>query len=257
MTIKRAVVLACVGNVDYTRFKDVCAVDAYVVAVELAVKQCLAKLKREAIKLPELAATFLASYSHPSPKINQHLEVLNELFDKAEMLESIHAMLVSGFSSMPKAIPLIQRVQALIVFTRSRVDKALLAMSRGVEKHQPAFFAACVNGVVQRVAELPAHEQLIPISMMRVITNPDTGDTKGTQFSVYLCFRGMTDATGYRHDKFHIVLSCVVDTFGKFTMNYSLQPTMRLPGKFRSTDIFTSVSNCMTGIGVRLNEEGF
>lgn len=257
MAIKTVVVLACTGGIDYTQFRDVNAVEAFVSDVEYLVKSRLSKLKRESAKILVSASTFLASYRHPSPNLNRHLDVLHELFDKAEMLESIYAMLVSGFSSMPKAQPLIQRVYNLILYTKSRVEKAMVSLSVGVSKYQPEYFAKCVQAILKSMpSQLPTHESVTPIHLMRVIQNAE-GNVIGTQFSVYLCFRGLMDGKNYCHDKYHIVLSCVVDIHGKFSMNYSLQPTMLLPGKFRSKDCFTNPKTCIEGVTTRLREEGF
>lgn len=258
MGIKTAIVLSCTGGLDYTRFTSVNVVEAYVLNLEAVIKVKLGLLNREAKKLPEMASTFLAGFSHPNSNLNRHLEVLNELFDKADMLDSIYSLLVSGFALVPKAQPLITRVHTLITYTKKRVDKALLAMSSGVEKHAPLYFARCVKSITKAVAAYSGqYESMNLLNLMRVVTSKVTGDTKGTQFSVYLCFSGITDSNGYKHEKYHVVLSCVVDKFGKFTMSLALQPTLLLPGKFRSTDVFTSPSDCLNTIKIRMAEEGF
>lgn len=89
MTIKTAVVLACTGGVDYTQFRDLNAVDAYLCQTELSARTLLSKITREVRGLPEHATVFLSSFSHPPARINRHLEVLTELFDKVDQLESI------------------------------------------------------------------------------------------------------------------------------------------------------------------------
>lgn len=259
MAIKTAVVLACTGGVDYAQFRDLNAVSAYLDEVELGARNLLSKISREVRGLPEHAAVFLSSFAHPPAKINKHLDVLHELFDKVEMLESIYAMLVSGFSTMRKAGPIVDRVQALVLHMKARVDRALQGLSAAVARYQPEYFNMCC----QKVLSLVAADQTITcddvhaVSMMRVVVHPESGDTLGTQFTTYLCFRGLIDGKGYTHDRYHVALSCVVDKFGKFTMNYALQPQLLLPGKFRSNDTFSDVNGCIDGIGSRMTEEGF
>lgn len=259
MAIKNAVVLACTGGVDYTQFRDLNAVEAFLDDVELRTRTLLSKVTREVRGLPEHAAVFLSSFSHPPAKVNRHLGVLNELFDKVETLESIYAMLVSGFSTMRKAGPIVDRVQALVLHMKARVDKALQSLSAAVVRYQPEYFGHCCQQVLSKVTGgKPVDcEDLNVINMMRVVVHPQTGDTLGTQFTTYLCFKGLVDSKGYSHDRYHVALSCVVDRYGKFTMNYALQPQLLLPGKFRSNDTFSDVNNCLTGIGNRMTEEGF
>lgn len=259
MAIKTAVVLACTGGVDYAQFRDLNAVVAYLDQTELGARTLLSKVSREVRGIPEHAATFLSSFAHPPAKLNRHLEVLIELFDKVEQLESIYAMLVSGFSSMPKANGIIDRVQTLVLYMKTRVDKALSGLSSAVARYQPEYFGMCCNRVLQHVkATMPFDCQNVhTVNMMRVIVNPETEQTLGTQFTTYLCFRELVDSKGYAHDRYHVALSCVVDRFGKFTMNYALQPQLLLPGKFRSTDTFADVQGCLNGVSQRMTEEGF
>lgn len=259
MAIKTAVVLACTGGVDYTQFRDLNAVEAYLLDVELCTRNLLSKVTREVKGLPEHAAVFLSSFSHPPAKVNRHLDILNELFDKVETLESIYAMLVSGFSAMRKAGPIVDRVQQLVLYMKARVDKALQSLSAAVQRYQPEYFALCCSNIVAHVTGgRPLDcEDVHTINMMRVVLHADGQQTLGTQFTTYLCFRGLVDSKGYPHDRYHVALSCIVDRYGKFTMNYALQPQLLLPGKFRSTDTFSDVKGCIAGIGNRMTEEGF
>lgn len=259
MSIKTAVVLACTGGVDYTQFRDLNAVTAYLDEVELRTMNLLSKVTREVKGLPEHAAVFLSSFSHPPAKVNRHLDVLNELFDRVETLESIYAMLVSGFATMRKAGPIVDRVQQLVVYMKARVDRALAGLSAAVERYQPEYFGHCCQQVLSQLTGGRPFEcdDLHTINMMRVVVHPDSGQTLGTQFTTYICFKGLVDSKGYSHDRYHVALSCVVDKFGKFTMNYALQPQLLLPGKFRSNDTFADARSCLNGINERMTEEGF
>lgn len=259
MAIKTAVVLACTGGVDYTQFRDLNAVEGFLSEIELSVRSTLSKFGREVRSIPVHASIFLSSFEHPPTKVNKHLDVLTELFDRVATLESIYAMLVSSFASMRKAVPIIDRVQNLVLHMKNRVDKALASLSAAVQRYQPEYFALCCQRMLETLkAQQPVvYSDVNTVNMMRVIVNPESGQTLGTQFTTYLCFHGLIDSKGYAHDRYHVALSCIVDKFGRFTMNYALQPHLLLPGKFRSNDTFQDVNSCLTGIGTRMSEEGF
>jgi hypothetical protein len=254
MSIKSAIVLSCTGGIDYAQFREVSKVEAFVNLTEREFRRTLSSLRHFTWALPETASTFLASYKHPSDNHNKHLDILHELFDKVNTLQSIHSMLVSGFSEMPKAQPLIARVQALLEYAKRKVDKALVSLSAAVERYQPEYFRTCVSTVAKKLsAKFPCST----VSLLRVIKHPEKGHLLGTQFSVYLKFAGVVDSSGYKHDHYHVVLTCVVDRNGQYSMNYALQPTLILPGKFRATAPFSSPSDCYDCVVKHLKEEGF
>ena len=257
MAIKTAVVLACTGGIDYTQFRLISDVDRFATEVELDLKTCLANLRLATKWLSAQEAAFVASYRHPPAKVNNPLTVLHDLFDKVEQLESIYAMLVSGFSSMPKAGALIARTQSLVTYTRNKVDKALASLSEAVEKHQPEFYQKVCAALFKRVGKQTGYASVTPMSMLRAIVEPGTDKVVATQFSTYLCFRDLVDASGYVHDRYHVVLSCVVDKFGRFTMNYSLQSKLLLPGRFRSNSMFETPKQGWDMICTSMREEGF
>jgi hypothetical protein len=257
MAIKSAVVLACTGGHDYTQFRRVSDVERFATEVELSLKTCLASLRRETKWLTKEEAGFVAAYSHPPVKVNKHLDVLHELFDKVEQLDSILAMLVSGFGHMPKAQALISRLQALIAYTKNKVDKALSQLSLAVDRHQPEFFQRVCQALMGQINRLGGYSSCTPMSLLRVVVDHSTGKPKGTQFSTYLCFKDLVDATGYCHQRYHVVVSCVVDKFGRYSMNYALQPNILLPGRFRTDSMFDTAKEGWGMICNSMREEGF
>ena len=238
-------------------FRDVQSVTAAIDELEGAFRKQVGSYLRKVSA--ETAATYLASFSHPNPQAtNRHLTTLYELFDKVEMLESIHAMLVSGFAEVPKAQPVVSRVQGLILYAKKRVDAALAALTKVVARHQPEYFAKCCQAVYKHLERhyKTSCTALDTISLVRVLTKPD-GSVRGTQFSTYIRLLDLTDGSGYAHDRYHVVLTCVVDLYGKYSMNVSLQPTMLLPGKFPSGDGFSNAKEGCTLALSRMAEEGF
>lgn len=261
MAIKQAVVvLSCAGGMGYTqfrRFTDLTRyVDNTVVTAKVEVQDMVQRLARTRSLYAETAG-FLASYSHPPAKVNKHLAVLHELFDKADQLESIHAMLVSRFSDMARAQPLINRTAALLSYTRGKVEKALSQLSAAVEKHRPEFYGACCDTIYQRASLLKGVRSLKPVNMLRVMVDPATDRVTGTQFSTYLCFKNLKDDSGYVHARYHVVISCLVDKFGRYAMNYVLQPNLLLPGRFRAHNTFNTPAEGWKMILNSLREEGF
>lgn len=261
MAIKQAVVvLSCAGGMGYTQFRRFTDLTRYVdntlVTSRADIREITQRLSKSRPLYTETAG-FLASYSHPPAKVNKHLAVLHELFDKADQLESIHAMLVSRFSDMARAQPLINRTAALLAYTKGKVEKALAQLSTAVEKHRPEFYGACCDALYQRASLLKGARFLKPIHMLRVMVDPSTDKVTGTQFSTYLCFKNLKDDSGYVHARYHIVISCLVDKFGRYAMNYALQPNLLLPGRFKAHNTFNTPAEGWQMILNSLREEGF
>lgn len=208
------------------------------------------------------ASMYLASFSHPSIKINKYLDILYEFYERVDVLHGVHTTLVFSFEQHKDtgeswATPLIKRVHRFLLSAQQKVDRAIENLSKIAQKHQPNFFRTCCTQIVTKLAVgyRGNFKEFDVISLVRVITR----DNKpiATQFTNYLTFKKFKDRNNFVHENYYIAFSCLVDLNGRYSMNYALMPTLRLPGKFKAVDTFGSSLDGYSSVVNHLKEEGF
>ncbi len=238
------------------RAVDLATASSYADETEYFFRSQLNRL-RKTLTNPVLARLFVASYSHPSAKSNKHLTVLYELFDRVNTLESMYGSVRSTLEGMPKAQPVLDRLSALLESSKKRVHSALRALSKCVEQYQPAYFKSCHEGILAFLAShCHTYEKLEPLLVSRVVVDTQ-GAVVGTQFVAYFRMNKLADSSGYVHDKYYIAVSCLVNKHGMYTMTYSLQPSILLPGRFKSSSFFADPKDGYSQIREAMVREGF
>lgn len=219
---------------------------------------CLRRLflRVDRFSTSEHASSYLASFSHPSTRVNTQLRILHDLYNRVDELDVMVRYLRHTFDGWSEADLLCSRAEALHRTALRKVTKAVDKLSAVAEKHQPAYFTTCVNAVKAMLhsAFKTRCSGIKSFTLVRVVEK--NGETVGTQFTTYICLTGLTDDKNFTYPKFHLAVTCLVDKKGKFTMNLSAQPLLLLPGKFKAGDIISNAKHAMEVALQQLKDNG-
>lgn len=205
--------------------------DQFLHSVSREMQAASSTLSRQATERKRQVAASVADVRHPPESCNKYLNTLLEVLDNYRLLTSYCLSMESCFDGWDEAEALVAGARRLAARAGNKVSKALMRSGDITEGYAPLYFQEVSEDLRNALSTLLSQPVESFASVRAVVS--DKGTRLGTQYCRYLGLKNCQTTEGFDYDNVFLVLTCVVDMRGQYTLHLATQlENVALPGRF-------------------------
>ncbi len=163
----------------------------------------------------------------PITRIRSAVSLVQSMYDNAQELDSIEALLTHAFSGAKNQERALSAVRSLKKEVDGSIHDALSALNAIAEHHVPTEMQKLNKRLIGFVLDNinpKAYSEITELMYVAPVNNT-------LEFSLYLCLHSLKDGKGFNYNEFYVVLTGVVEGA---TIRYFLTtlPDFKVPGKY-------------------------
>ncbi len=164
----------------------------------------------------------------PLTDMAKNIAVLSALQEQNSLLGHMLLQMQHTLADSPKSSKIIQELVALRTKVKTKYNQALKMVSETARGKVPTKFKKGVTRILTFLQKKFAnhYEQDFPPRFLVTMQGENIWNV------AYLLFKGLQDDTGFRHDRYFIIITQVITPKGQEEYHSTISSNLRLPGNY-------------------------
>jgi hypothetical protein len=173
-----------------------------------------------------------ATYKAPNSKeLQKHVDVIYRMYDGIKELDSALALVKQQFAGSKKQPAALKAITDLRKEIADSINDAFDALNEIAHNHMPDGLDKLVTGIRSNIISTVKPSSYDDVQQDLFVV-PDPKDKTLLQFCAYIIFEGLTNKSGYKYDKYHVVVTCLINKQGDSHYYINSFPDFKKPGSY-------------------------